>query len=54
MRPRSTHTYQQAELGARGRHHLDVVLLSADSLKTIKLTHSSYFEPRSLDEMLPA
>ena len=30
------------------------VLLSADSLETIKLTHSSYFEPKSLDEMLPA
>lgn len=33
---------------------LDVVLLSADSLETIKLTHSSYFEPKSLDELLPA
>jgi hypothetical protein len=28
-----------------------VVLLSADSLETIKLTHSSYFEPKSLDEL---
>jgi hypothetical protein len=29
-------------------------LLSADSLETIKLTHSSYFEPKSLDELMPA
>jgi hypothetical protein len=46
--------YQEAEQGARGRRDLDVVLLSADSLETIKLTHSSYFEPKSLDELLPA
>lgn len=46
--------YQEAERQARRRSDLDVVLLSADSLETIKLTHSSYFEPRSLDELLPA
>ncbi len=46
--------YQEAEQRARGRRDLDVVLLSADSLDTIKLTHSSYFEPKSLDELLPA
>ncbi len=46
--------YQVAEQNARGRRDLDVVLLSADSLETIKFTHSSYFEPKSLDEMLPA
>jgi hypothetical protein len=46
--------YQDAEHRARGRRDLDVVLLSADSLETIKLTHSSYFEPKSLDELLPA
>lgn len=46
--------YQEAEQEARGRRDLDVVLLSADSLETIKLTHSSYFEPKSLDELLPA
>jgi hypothetical protein len=46
--------YQEAEHAARGRRDLDVVLLSADSLDTIKLTHSSYFEPKSLDELLPA
>lgn len=46
--------YQDAEQSVRGRRDLDVVLLSADSLETIKLTHSSYFEPKSLDELLPA
>ena len=46
--------YQEAELRARLRPELDVVLLSADSLETIKQTHSSYFEPKSLDELLPA
>ena len=45
--------YQEAELRARGTK-LDVVLLSADSLETVKSTHSSYFEPKSLDELLPA
>jgi hypothetical protein len=46
--------YQEAEQKARGCSELDVVLLSADSLDTIKLTHSSYFEPKPLDELLPA
>ena len=45
--------YQHAEFGARGTD-LDVVLLSADSLETVKRTHSSYFETKSLDELLPA
>lgn len=44
----------QAERKACGRRDLDVVLLSADSLETIKLTHSSYFESKSLDELLRA
>jgi hypothetical protein len=46
--------YQAAEQKARGRWDLNVVLLSADSLETVKLTHSSYFEPKSLDVRLPA
>ena len=46
--------YQEAERESRGRSDLDVVLLGADSLETIKRTHSSYFEPRPLDELLPA
>ena len=48
------HAYQEAEQRARLRPELDVVRLSADSLETIKQTHSSYFEPKSLDELLPA
>jgi hypothetical protein len=48
------HAYQAAEREARGRPDLDVVLLGADSLETIKRTHSSYFEPKPLDELLPA
>jgi hypothetical protein len=46
--------YDEAEQGARGRSDVDVVLLSADSLNTIKRTHSSYFQTKSLDELLPA
>ena len=46
--------YPEAEQRARLRPDLDVVLLSAVSLETIKQTHSSYFEPKSLDELLPA
>ena len=49
------HAYQQAEREARGNTALDVVLLSADSLDTIRHTHSSYFEPMPrLDDLLPA
>jgi hypothetical protein len=46
--------YQEAEKTSFGRQDLDVVLLSADSLETIKRTHSSYFEPKSLGEVLRA
>jgi hypothetical protein len=46
--------YQRAEQRVGRRTDLDVVLLSADSLDTIKRTHSSYFETTSLDDLLPA
>jgi hypothetical protein len=46
--------YDKAEQDARDRPKIEVVLLSADSLETVKSTHSSYFEPKSLDELLPA
>lgn len=36
--------YSRAEDAARDRNDLDIVLLSADSLATIKRTHSSYFD----------
>jgi hypothetical protein len=39
----------------RDRSDFDVVLLSADSLETIKRTHSSYFDTReSFEALLPA
>ena len=46
--------YVQAEQAARQQPELDVVLLSADSLETIKRTHSSYFETKTLDDLLIA
>jgi hypothetical protein len=46
--------YDEAEQDTRDRPNIEVVLLSADSLQTIKQTHSSYFERRDLDELLPA
>ena len=47
--------YEQVEQETRDRSDLDVVLLSADSLETIKRTHSSYFETgESFERLLPA
>jgi hypothetical protein len=46
--------YEQLEQEARGQSDVDVVLLSADSLETIKRTHSSYFETRTFEQLLPA
>lgn len=40
---RALAAYAQAERAAGFETKLDVVLLSADSLETIKQTHSSYF-----------
>ncbi len=48
------HAYQAAEQRAGDRADVDVVLLSADSLETVKRTHSSYFDDsKSLDDLLP-
>ena len=46
--------YAEAEQANADEEKLDVVLLSADSLETIKQTHSSYFKGsgRQLDELL--
>jgi hypothetical protein len=46
--------YAEAELAHGLGTTLDIVLLSADSLETIKQTHSSYFEDsdRRLKELL--
>jgi hypothetical protein len=46
--------YDQAEQDAQDRSDVEVVLLSADSLETIKRTHSSYFPTReSFEALLP-
>lgn len=37
--------YTEREHEYRDRADVDIVLLGADSLETIKQTHSSYFEP---------
>ena len=48
------HAYEELEQEARESSDVDVVLLSADSLETIKRTHSSYFETRTFEQLLPA
>lgn len=47
--------YAKAEQASGMETKLDIVLLSADSLETIKQTHSSYFNGRGnrLEELLP-
>lgn len=47
--------YAEAEQANAEDEKLDIVLLSADSLETIKQTHSSYFNgsSRHLEELLP-
>jgi hypothetical protein len=46
--------YEDAEEENRNRSDVDIVLLSADSLETIKRTHSSYFETEeSFERLLP-
>lgn len=48
--------YAEAEELNRDDEKLDIVLLSADSLETIRQTHSSYFDgdSRRLEELLPS
>lgn len=52
---RAIKAYSDAEDEARGRDDLDIVLLSADSLATIKRTHSSYFDVdgKTFESLLP-
>jgi hypothetical protein len=46
--------YADLEKDTRDDPNVDVVLLSADSLDTVKRTHSSYFETReSFERLLP-
>jgi len=50
---RARRAYEAAERAHRDRDDVDIVLLGADSLKTIKKTHSSYFaKPGELREEL--
>ncbi len=51
---KALNAYDQFEQDARNHQNIEVVLLSAESLQTIKRTHSSYFESGRLDELLPA
>lgn len=46
--------YAEAEQANADYEKLDIVLLSADSLETIKQTHSSYFKGsgRQIEELL--
>ncbi len=47
--------YSKLEEDLRDRKDVDIVLLSADSIETIRRTHSSYFETReSFERLLPA
>ena len=47
--------YEEVEQEIGDRSDFDVVLLSSDSLQTIKRTHSSYFDTReSFEALLPA
>jgi hypothetical protein len=46
--------YAQLEQQTQGDPNVDVVLLSADSLETVKRTHSSYFDTQeSFESLLP-
>lgn len=52
---RAIEAYTESEGELEGREDLDVVLLSADSLETVKRTDSSYFETgESFESLLPA
>ncbi len=47
--------YAEIEDEMHGREDLDIVLLGADSLETVRRTHSSYFETdETFEALLPA
>ena len=47
--------YAEIEGEMRGRHDLDIVLVGADSLETVRRTHSSYFQTeKTFESLLPA
>jgi hypothetical protein len=47
--------YSEIEAEMRDRDDLDIVLVGADSLETVKRTHSSYFDTQeTFESLLPA
>ena len=47
--------YSEIEGEMRDRLDLDIVLVGADSLETVKRTHSSYFDTKeTFESLLPA
>lgn len=47
--------YAEVEGEMRDRDDLDIVLVGADSLETVKRTHSSYFQTeKTFESLLPA
>jgi hypothetical protein len=46
--------YEAAEAAHRNDVSLEIVLLGADSLETIKVTHANYFEADSREALLAA
>lgn len=47
--------YAEIEGEMRNRNDLDIVLVGADSLETVKRTHSSYFQTKeTFESLLPA
>jgi hypothetical protein len=49
---RALEAYAQAEQDLENRKSFDIVLLGADSVETIKRTHSSYFHTEETFESL--
>ena len=46
--------YERAEVSHRDDASVEVVLLGADSLDTLKVTHANYFRSDSREELLSA
>jgi hypothetical protein len=44
--------YSQMERQYEGRRHLEIVLIGAESLATVKRTHANYFTPAARSEYL--
>jgi len=44
----ATHAYEEAEAEARLGKNLDVVLVGSDSIETVRITHSNYFDGNAM------